>query len=241
MIGGREHMKAREAFEAGARHQLEHDCIEMGPCTSYSLAQDPKHMAFVLSRYKFVAKMLKGMNKVIELGSGDGFGLPIVAQEVGFVHCVDWDSTYVDSINKRLIEPGWVKNASAILHDINVEPLPYRMVDAVYMIDVLEHIDPDREDVILTRLCNTLNPDGVMLLGIPNKSSSYLASKVSDVQHINLKTAGELKKTMCKYFNNIFLFGMNDEVLHTGYYDMCHYLWALCVNKNNNGEMCCDY
>jgi hypothetical protein len=25
------------------------------------------------------------------------------------------------------------------------------------------------------------------------------------------------------------MFGMNDEVVHTGYAPMCHFLWALCV------------
>ena len=30
-----------------------------------------------------------------------------------------------------------------------------------------------------------------------------------------------------KYFNNYFIFGMNDEVIHTGYPNMCHYLWLI--------------
>jgi hypothetical protein len=40
---------------------------------------------------------------------------------------------------------------------------------------------------------------------------------------------------MLGYFRNVFLFGMNDEVLHTGYYDMCHYLWALCSSPKHVG------
>jgi hypothetical protein len=27
------------------------------------------------------------------------------------------------------------------------------------------------------------------------------------------------------------MFGMNDEVLHTGYGPMCHYLWSVAVGK----------
>src|SRR5262249_34885242 len=30
-------------------------------------------------------------------------------------------------------------------------------------------------------------------------------------------------------FDNVFMFGMNDEVVHTGYAPMCHYLWSLAV------------
>ena len=35
---------------------------------------------------------------------------------------------------------------------------------------------------------------------------------------------------MRRHFNNVYLFSMNDEVLHTGYKPMSHYLFALCAN-----------
>ena len=38
---------------------------------------------------------------------------------------------------------------------------------------------------------------------------------------------------MSELFNNVFLFSMNDEVLHTGYYRMSNYLLTLCVGKKN--------
>jgi 2-polyprenyl-3-methyl-5-hydroxy-6-metoxy-1,4-benzoquinol methylase len=226
-------MKAREAFEIGARHQLEHPCIELGPCTSYSLANDPKHMAFVLSRYKFVAKMLVGKKRVLEIGCGDGFGLPIVAQHVNNIECIDWDPVYIDSINKRLIYPGWVKNVSARVLDINNTLLPTNTYDAAYMIDVLEHFDVDIEDTLMSNIVNSIIPHGTLIVGTPNKEASHLASKVSDVQHINMKTAEELKLMMNKYCSGVIMFGMNDDVLHTGYFPMCHYLWAIGSVKLN--------
>jgi hypothetical protein len=38
-----------------------------------------------------------------------------------------------------------------------------------------------------------------------------------------------LRTLMERYFTNVFMFGMNDEVLHTGYAPMCHYIWSLAV------------
>mgnify|MGYP007028595943 CR=1 FL=1 len=32
-----------------------------------------------------------------------------------------------------------------------------------------------------------------------------------------------------RFFDNVFLFSMNDEVVHTGFTPMAHYLFALCV------------
>lgn len=48
---------------------------------------------------------------------------------------------------------------------------------------------------------------------------------------MNCKTMPELKQTMDTHFHNVFMFSMNDEVVHTGYYHMAHYIWALGVGK----------
>ena len=49
-------------FEATV-DQFSQEEISLGPWTSYSLVNDPKHMAFVLSRYKFVSKLLANKKK----------------------------------------------------------------------------------------------------------------------------------------------------------------------------------
>ncbi len=40
-----------------------------------------------------------------------------------------------------------------------------------------------------------------------------------------------MKALLEHYFENVFLFSMNDEVVHTGYYPMAHYLFAVCCQK----------
>ena len=54
----------------------------LGPYSTFIWRRDPKHLCFLLARYKFVAKMLEGRHKVVEIGVGDAIGVPIVAQEV---------------------------------------------------------------------------------------------------------------------------------------------------------------
>ena len=73
-IKERNYKEMKSAFETEGLNQ--------GPWTSWSMMHDARHMAFVLSRYKFVAKMLEGRKRVMEVGSGDAFGLPIVAQNL---------------------------------------------------------------------------------------------------------------------------------------------------------------
>ena len=199
--------------------------VSLGPWTSYSLMYDPKHMGFVLARYKFVAKMLQGRAKVMEVGSGDGFGLPLVAQAVGHVYAVDWDRRLLDGNARRLKH---LSNVTYVMANLNSEA-PALSVDAAYWIDVLEHLDEATESTVIENIIRCLPDDGVLITGTPNKTAGPYASPQSAALHINQKTSEELHTLMKRYFHNVFMFGMNDEVLHTGFAPMCHYIWALAV------------
>ena len=53
-------LSAKDRHLKGTEYQFDCEEIALGPWTSYSLKNDPKHLAFVLARYKFCAKMLAG-------------------------------------------------------------------------------------------------------------------------------------------------------------------------------------
>lgn len=207
--------------------QFETQEIPLGPWSSYSLMHDPKHFCFVLSRYKFCARLLEGKKKVLEIGCGDGVGIPLMAQVVRHLHCVDWDERNIQGNRRRL---NWLRNVTYECLDIT-EKSPKDTYDAALSIDVLEHVEVAREDAFLARICKTLSPQGVLIIGTPNKTASAYATHRSDIQHINLKTADELRALVEKYFRHCFIFSMNDEIVHTGFYPMAHYLLALCVGK----------
>jgi hypothetical protein len=76
-----------------------------------------------------------------------------------------------------------------------------------------------------------LTEHGVAIIGMPSLESQTHASPTSQGGHVNCKSMPDLKKTMKKYFHNVFMFSMNDEVVHTGYYPMAHYLFAVCSGK----------
>ena len=73
--------------------------------------------------------------------------------------------------------------------------------------------------------------NGVLILGIPSIESQKYASKISKEGHVNCKSADEFSKILETYFNNVFMFSMNDEVIHTGFGKMAHYLIAICCYK----------
>lgn len=201
------------------------DGVTLGRYISDDYLNDPKRIAFVASRYKFCAKVLGGLETVIEIGCGDGFGAPIVADGVGRLICTDINPSMLEDVRKR---HAFLKNTAYEFFEFREGP--YRLqADAVFLVDVIEHIFPTEEAAFMSNIAASLKTHGVTLIGTPNKTAEQHASELSRQGHVNLKTHQELRDMGLRYFHNVFMFGMNDEVVHTGYAPMCHYLWALCV------------
>jgi 2-polyprenyl-3-methyl-5-hydroxy-6-metoxy-1,4-benzoquinol methylase len=195
----------------------------LGLMTSYAWNDDPKRLTFTLSRYKFTAKLMSGRKHVLEIGCADAFGTRIVRQEVQKLTATDFDQVFIADVKKRM-NPRWA--FEAMVHDMLNGPVPGNY-DGAYALDVLEHIDPAKEHIFLKNLVGSLTPHGVAVLGMPSLESQVYASPNSKAGHVNCKSLPDFKAVMEKYFHNVFMFCMNDEVVHTGYHKMGQYLFAL--------------
>ena len=189
---------------------------------------DPRRLAFLLSRYKFCAKMLGGKKRVVELGCADAFGTRLVQQEGCKVTACDFDPVFLADARSRMAADGWA--CDLIEHDILAGPVPPADYDALYSLDVFEHIMPESEHVFVGNIAKSLAADGVAIIGSPSLQSQTYASPPSKAGHVNCKDGGEYKRVMLSHFRNVFLFSMNDEVIHTGFHPMAHYIIALCAS-----------
>ena len=185
---------------------------------------DPKRLVFVLARYKFVARLLEGRATVLEVGCADAFGTRIVQQSVGTVTAIDFDPEFIQDAQNRL-QAQWPLDLR--VHDILSSPIQNNF-DAAYSIDVMEHILPKHEERFVENVAASINPNGTAIFGTPSLESQVYASKQSKAGHVNCKTGEQLKSDLERKFHNVFVFSMNDEVIHTGFYPMAHYLFAIC-------------
>jgi 2-polyprenyl-3-methyl-5-hydroxy-6-metoxy-1,4-benzoquinol methylase len=195
----------------------------LGLMTNQVWEDDPRHLVFTLARYKFVSKMLIGRKHVLEVGCADAFGTRLVQQEVGSVTATDFDQTFVDDVLRRM-DPNWPFECRQ--HDLLAGPFPGSF-DGAYAMDVIEHIPAVQEDVFIGNIVRSLTPDGVLIVGSPSLESQVHASPPSKEGHINCKSGKALRALMGRFFHNVFLFSMNDEVVHTGFAPMAHYLIAI--------------
>ncbi len=199
----------------------------MGMCASQTWRDDPKRLTFVLARYKFVAKMFSGLDRVLEVGCGDTFGTKLVRQEVSHVTAIDFDPLFIESA-KETSDSAWPIETA--VHDILAGPFGGDF-SAAFSLDVLEHIPEEHERVFVGNVVASLVDSGALIIGSPSLESQSFASPLSKAGHVNCKDHAGLKRLLQEFFHNVFIFSMNDEVVHTGFSQLAHYRLALCCGK----------
>ncbi len=167
----------------------------------WQMNNDARHLGFTLARYKFVAKCFQTYEHVLEIGAGNGFGAQVVKQAVGWLDSVD------------IPEFDITKDARA-------------GHDGVFMLDVFEHIHKESEGAMLSNLAKCAP---VCVIGTPSLESQPYASPESKRLHVNCVTHEYLRGVCLEHWRHVFMFGMNDETLHTGFGPLCHYNIALCT------------
>jgi cyclopropane fatty-acyl-phospholipid synthase-like methyltransferase len=174
-----------------------------------------------MSRYKFAANMACNNARVLELGCSMGIGASILAESAKNYLGVDLDQAAILTAKENFTDAKF-----SFLHD-DFMGKTYGLFDAIISLDVIEHIHPPYEDLYFQTIMNNLSKNGICVIGTPNITSAPFASSTSQLGHVNLFSQERLAKTLKNRFYQVFPFGMNDEIVHTGFGAMAHYI--LCV------------
>jgi 2-polyprenyl-3-methyl-5-hydroxy-6-metoxy-1,4-benzoquinol methylase len=212
------------------KKRVEHiDRVTLGPYYS-EIKLAPRRVLFALSHYKFAAKMLGAGKYVLEVGCSEGLGTLFLAELARKVVAVDLDSEAIKEANMTF--------RSEKIEFINLDFLESQLgeFDGIVALDVIEHIYPEHERLFMETICNNLKDYGVCIIGTPNKNAEVYASPGSIMGHVNLYSWERLKNMVEAYFHQVFLFSANDEVIHTGFYPMAHYLMVVAVSPIRVGN-----
>ena len=176
--------------------------------------------------------MFADFDTVLEIGCADAFCSRIVAQAVKNLTVTDFDPIFIeDAQNKKIKKIPY----ECYVHNILDASLDLNF-NGVFALDVLEHISRDEEKTFMQNLTKSMHFNGSAIIGMPSLNSQKYASTASKDGHVNCKSFEEFKSLCKEYFYNVFIFSMNDEVVHTGFHQMANYFLAIGCNLKNDKE-----
>lgn len=206
--------------------------VTLGPMHAYHMAHTPRRLLYTLSYYKFAAKLIRPpgapAKRVLDIGCGEGLGTWTLAKECGQAKGVDFDDDLIQ-IAKQNWTPADSTEPAVSFECGDALALRDDPFDAAVSFDVIEHILPANADAFLAAVAAQLTPHGLAVIGTPNETSAKYASPVTNAGHVNLYTGQRLQEVMSRHFTQVFMFAANDEVVHTGFLPMAHYLIAVGV------------
>ena len=201
----------------------------LGPINGESMTRDPKHLLFILSRYKFAAKILRNCQTILEVGCGEGLGLLMLLRETqANLIGLDFDPDQIAYCDQNIL-PHAHDRLRLECRDIVTDRVQLYGPDGLLALDVLEHVHPDEQDKFMLNCAWVVRDGGLAIWGTPNQNAAVYGNSRSKVGHVNLFTPERLVETLSKYYTTVLPFSMNDEVVHTGYPAMAHYLMAVCI------------
>lgn len=201
--------------------------VHIGINTNFKIFKDPLQFFISLARYKFVSKIFSGKKNILEIGCGDAFNSKIVAQTVINLEVCDIDDNLLYDARKCSKERFKFK---VFKHNFLINKYK-KKYNGIYLLDVFEHISKKNEKKFLENIKHSLDKKGTLVVGIPSLEFQKYSRDKKISGHINCKTGSGLKKFLEKFFVNVNIFSMNDEITHTGFQKMACYLIAVCSIK----------
>jgi ubiquinone/menaquinone biosynthesis C-methylase UbiE len=156
------------------------------------------------ARYIFADRLAEG-KRILDIGSGSGYGAAELAQTAVSVHGID---VSVDAVRYSRSE---FTRDNLCFMAASAASLPFRdgAFDLITCFEVIEHLhDWDR---LLTEAYRVLDPAGLLLISTPNKSY-YTESRGPEGEnpfHVHEFEAAEFENELSKVFPHVLLFMQN--------------------------------
>jgi 2-polyprenyl-3-methyl-5-hydroxy-6-metoxy-1,4-benzoquinol methylase len=160
--------------------------------------RNPQLFAWHRARYQFALPSARDA-RVLDVGSGEGYGAAMLAEVAREVVGVDYSPAAIDHA-QRTYRPG---NLRFELADANRLDLPPRSFDLVTAFEVIEHLTD--QSAFLAAIASAIGPEGRVIISTPN---TLLPRRLSPY-HIEELTPRELRRRLRPHFDRVTLLGQS--------------------------------
>lgn len=196
--------------------------VTLPPEYAYFMEKDLLRLMIRLARYKFLCRLMKPTDCVLEIGSGSGLGSIFMSQHCAHVTGLEVKATEIAearTMNRR-------KNVEFVCGDLFDAPIDQRY-DMVVALDVIEHMPIEQGRKLVEAMCRRLKPTGMLVIGTPSIYSYPYQRALSQASHVKCYDQRELVELIDQFCGRTLPFSMNDELVHTGYAKMSWYYFVL--------------
>ncbi len=152
-------------------------------------------------RYLWAQPLVAG-GRVLDLGSGEGFGAAILAESAEAVVGVDIDPLTVEHARVNYEMEGLdFREGSAT----DLSEFPDAAFDAVVAFELIEHVA--EQDEVLREVARVLSHEGVLILSTPDRRAYAEASGQANPFHEKELTLDELRDLLQRHFRSIEVLG----------------------------------
>jgi GT2 family glycosyltransferase/SAM-dependent methyltransferase len=154
-----------------------------------------------LHRYLWAGKLLDG-GRVLDLGSGEGFGASILADTASEVVGVDVDERTVE--HARL---NWASSRVSFQlgSALDLSAFDDGSFDAVVAFEIIEHLS--EQERMLAEISRVLSPEGMLLISTPDRRLYSEDSGQENPFHARELTSEEFRALLEAQFTNVALWG----------------------------------
>jgi O-antigen biosynthesis protein len=152
-------------------------------------------------RYLWAAPMVRG-RRVLDLGSGEGFGAALLSESAAHVVGVDIDEQTIDHSRLNYAGPNLEFELGSALDLTAFEDASF---GAVVAFEIVEHVvDHDR---VLLEVARILSDDGILVMSTPDRRMYSDARTDANPFHKRELTFDEFKDLLGEHFAHVALWG----------------------------------
>jgi O-antigen biosynthesis protein len=169
---------------------------------------DPGLFAWHRARYRFALALVRG-KRVLDLGSGEGYGAALLAEGAREVVGVDYAPAAVEHASRTYRRP----NLTFLLGDATRLDPGLGPFDVITCFEVIEHLTD--QPTVLKAISGALVPTGLLVLSTPNKSVEAPFERFvwrdENPYHVRLLAPRDLRRYLRNEFRHVTLYGQSPD------------------------------